>query len=440
MYINIRNILASLLIILSIAGCSGKPAQNIPSKEIIVWHWLSDRSDAFDALARKYKVQTGINVRFELYAPTMVYMSKVRAAAQTNTLPDIYGVHMERKDFASLIDGGLVADLTPYMDADNSAWKKSFFQAGLIMNTFQEGNQYDVKPGIYGVPIDINNIQLIYNLDLLKKAGWDTSRLPSTWQEFISLGDMLKKAGIQGMASGWGEPWMILCFADNMAWNIMGKEKVLATIRGEVPYTDPDWIKVFSLFRQMKDHGLVSDGIVTMVNKEAEQDFANERAAIAFNGSWCINVYESMNPDLKLAVAMPPKADPKNPMYIWCGTTSFVVNGRSQMKEEAIKFLQWLTDCNQQTELAVATNNIPSGKMCTDVLKGPIRQFTEGMEYAVHPRLLPVEEYPLVTEAFQKGVQSIIIGEETPEEVAKAVQEMKERETKKAERFKRIKR
>ena len=431
-----KYLFVTLLIALTISGCSGKPSQVTPSNEIVIWHWLSDRSDAFDALARKYKIETGVDIRFELYTPIHIYTSKVRAAAQAGKLPDIYGVLMEMKDFASLIDAGHVADLTSYMEENNAAWKNSFFKGGLIMDTFTDGNEYGVKPGIYGVPIDINNIQLIYNLSLLKKAGWDTSKLPSTWPEFIALGDMLKKAGIQGLVSGWGEPWMIHCFADNMAWNIMGKDKILATVRGQVPYTDPDWVKVFTLFKEMKDHGLLSDGIVTMVNKEAEQAFSNERAAIAFNGSWGVNVYDSMNPDLKFAVAMPPKVDPSRPMYIWGGTTSLMVNDRSPLKKDAVKFLRWLTECNQQTVIATETRNIPSAKACVGALEGPIMEFTAGMENVVHPRLLPVEEFPLVTEAFDKGIQSIIIGEATPETVARDVQDMKEREIKRAERFK----
>jgi raffinose/stachyose/melibiose transport system substrate-binding protein len=405
----------------------------------VVWHWLSDRSDAFDLLARKYKTETGINVRFELYTPIPIYNSKVRASAQANKLPDIYGVLLEMKDFASLIDAGLVADLTPYMDENNAAWRNSFFKGGLIMNTFPDDNQYGVKPGIYGVPIDINNIQLIYNLSLLKKAGYIQPEPPSTWSEFLALGDMLKKAGIPGMVSGWGEPWMIHCFADNMAWNIMGKDKILATIKGEVPYTDSDWVKVFDLFKQMKDHGLLSSGIVIMVNKEAEQVFANERAAIAFNGSWGVNVYDSMNPDLKYAVAMPPKMNPSRPIYIWGGTTSLMVNGRSPHKQDAVKFLQWLSECDQQTVIATETRNIPSAKLCVGTLDGPIMEFAKGMDNVVHPRLLPLEEFPLVTEAFDKGIQSIIIGEATPEAVARNVQDVKEREMKRADRLKAIK-
>jgi len=423
------------LVALSFTGCAKKSTESSIT-EIIVWHWMSDRVDAFDKLAAEYKNKTGINVKFELYAPTTAYAAKIRSAAQTNKLPDIYAVLLEMRDFASFIKAGHVHDLTSYMEVDNDAWKNVFYKSGLAMNCFSEGNQYGVKPGIYGVPTDVNNIQMIYNLDLLEKAGWDTSRLPATWDEFILLGDKLKKAGTPGLVSGWGETWMIHCLADNFAWNIMGKEEILATIKGEIPYTSPAWISVFSLFKQMKERGLLFSGVVTMVNKEAEQIFANERAAIAFNGSWCVNVYESMNPNLRYAVSLPPRVNLKRRMFIWGGTTSFVVNKASAVKEEAIEFLRWLTERKQQSFLAVETNNIPANRYSANMLKGPIAEFADDMDNVVHPRFLPIEEFPLVTEAFDKGIQSIIIGEATPLEIAENVEKTKLKETKKAARLK----
>lgn len=412
---------------IAVNGCAGKPKDK-NKKEIVIWHWLSEREQLFNEFAKEYKEITGITVKLQLYAPTSAYSFKIRAAAQAKTLPDIYGILMEMKDFASLIKAGHVVNLTPAMNANSGEWRNSLYSGGLIMNTFLEGNEYGVPPGIYGVPVDINNIQLIYNLNLLKKAGWDTTKLPATWDEFLALGRLLKKAGIPGMVSGWGETWMVHCMADNFAWNILGKDKILSTIRGNVPYTDPEWIRVFTLFKEMRDNGLISDGIVTMINKEAEQTFANERAAIAFNGSWCVNVYESMNPGLRYAVAAPPRVNETRPMFIWGGTTSFVVNNRSPMKKEAIGFLKWLTESKQECKIALETRNIPSNRECSNVLSGPIVQFADGMDNVVHPRLLPVEEFPLVTEAFDKGIQSIIIGESTPLEAAKMIQKTKERE------------
>ncbi len=73
--------------------------------------------------------------------------------------------------------------------------------------------------------IDVTNIQMLYNKDLFKQAGLDPNKPPETWDEFISDWHKLKAAGIPGLVSGWGETWMIDCFANNYAFNIMGERK-----------------------------------------------------------------------------------------------------------------------------------------------------------------------------------------------------------------------
>ena len=54
--------------------------------------------------------------------------------------------------------------------------------------------------------------------------------------------------------------------------------------------------------------------------------------------------------------------------------------------------------------------------------------FASAVDAAVHPRLFAVQEQSTVIEAFDKGIQSILIGEATPEQVANEVQAVKERE------------
>ena len=319
--------LSSFMVFLSVflAGCDQQGQKPGQVKSITIWHWMSDRESAFTELAKQYETETGIRVNFELYAPSDVYAQKVRAAAQTNTLPDIFGILGEKRDFASFVKSGYVYDLTEEMDKDSGAWKNKLFAKALGVNEFEQGNSFEIKPGIYGVPIDVTNIQMLYNKDLLQRAGVDT--LPKTWKDLVDVNRKLKAKGTQGLVSGWGEIWMIDCLASNYAFNIMGKDKVLDTIRGKVPYTDPDWIRVFDLFREMRDEGMLASGIVTMVNKTAEQLFANNRAAFAFNGSWCVNVYKGMNPNLNYGVMLPPQASDKYPMSIWGGAgSSFMVN------------------------------------------------------------------------------------------------------------------
>src|SRR6185503_14490272 len=118
-----------------------------------------------------------------------------------------------------------------------------------------------------------------------------------------------------------------------------------------------------SVFEQLNKNEALMEGIVTKPNKYAEQDFALERAAYAFNGSWCVNVYNEMNPKLEYGAMLPPKVVEAHPMKILGGAgSSFVVNDRSLHKEKAIAFLKWLTDKDQQVFLSTETKNLPSNR------------------------------------------------------------------------------
>lgn len=414
------------------AGCGGNSEISKPAVTISVWHWMTDRDNAFNELAKRYEEKTGIKVKFELYAPSDSYTQKVRAAAQAGTLPDIFGILAEKRDFASFVIAGHVANLSPDMEKDAGLWKNDFFSRAIAVNEFLPDNEFRVTPGIYGVPLDVMNIQMLYNKDLLKQAG--IKKPPKTLEEFLAMGEKLKALGIQGLVSGWGEVWMIDCFASNYAFNIMGEEKVMRTIKGEVPYTDADWIKVFGLFKELNDSGLLANGIVTMVNKTAEQLFANSKAAFAFNGSWCVNVYAGMNPNLSYGAMFPPNYG-EFPMKIWGGAgSSLLVNDRSLVKKEAIDFLRWLSSAEQQAYLSEVTKNLPANKNCLTKISPILSDFSQAMEATTHPNIWPVHEFPQVIEAFDKSIQSIIIGEKTPQRVAEEVQKIKERELQKRAR------
>ena len=428
----------SIFLILSLIsfvllGCGEKKEETaLPANKKItltVWHWMTDRDSALQALAAQYEQLSAVKVNFELYAPSDAYSQKVRAAAQGNNLPDIFSVLGEKRDFSAYVKVGYIADLTSYLEADNQEWKKRFFSKALATNEFAEGNAYGVKAGIYGIPIDMMAIMMLYNKALFKELGLDPNKPPVHWEDFLEIGKKIKEAKKQGLVSGWGEIWMIDCLANNFAINLMGKDKVLATIKGEVAYTDPDWIRVFTLFKEMQDAGLLYNGLVSMINKTAEQLFANGKAVFAFNGSWCVNVYQGMNPDLKYGVMLPPRVSDKFPGSIWGGAgSSFMVYDKSANKEEAVKFLRWLSDREQQIFLAQETRNLPSNKDAAGRISPVLAEFSRAIEYSTHPRIWGVSEFSQVIEAFDKGIQSIIIGEKTPEQVAQEVQKIKERE------------
>ena len=419
-------LLCLILFSVIFTGCAKKESN---SKQIVIWHWMTDRDDAFQKLAKKYEEKTGVKVKFELYAPSDVYTKKVRAAAQTNTLPDIFGILGESQDIARFVKSGYVVDMTPYLDAENGKWRNIFYEKAIATNEFKEGNAFGIKPGIYGIPIDVTNIQFLYNKKIFKQAGLDPDSPPKTWDEFIKAGEKIKALGKPVIVCGFAETWIIDSIASCFAINIMGFHKYEKTIKGDVPYTDKDWIKVFELFDELSKRKFFITGIVSLVNKQSERYFSREEAAITYNGSWAVNVFKGMNPNLQYGTMLPPAINPKNPVMIQGGAgSSFFVNSTSKMKDESIKFLKWITAKEQQLFLVKETNNLPSNKYTFEAGKhGILQEFADDMDKMFHPQTLNYYEKPRVLEYMGKGIQGIILGEKTPQQLAKELQELKEK-------------
>lgn len=407
---------------------SGCGSQMSREKKIVIWHWMNDRQSAFEELAQKYKEITGIEVEFKLFSPPDIYAQKVIAAARAKTLPDIFGILGEKKTLASFIKVGHILELSPYMKEGFPSWQERFYPQALEVTAFKKGNIYGVKEGIYAVPIDTTVMQFIYNKELFKKAGLNPQVPPQTFEDFISYAKRIKeKLGLSGFVCGWGESWLLYCLACEWAINIMGEDKFLRTLKGEVPYTDEDWVRVFSLFQRVKEEEILYPNITTMINKEAEDVFSRGGAGFSFNGSWCVNVYRQLNPQLSYGFFSFPKVGDKE-IKVWGGAgSSFMVNANSPNREEAVKFLRWLTQIDQQGFLVKETNNLPAIKGCEEYLPSVLKSLLPQLNSLTHPNLWSYNEDYRVLEVMNKGLQQIVMGIKAPQEVAQEIQRVKER-------------
>ncbi|MFA7073869.1 MAG: extracellular solute-binding protein [Endomicrobiaceae bacterium] len=412
---------------LTISGCGKKEGSKSDESSIKVWHWMTDRQAAFEKLADQYYKETGVKVVFETYAPTDVYKNKITAAASGQLLPDIFNPLSDKRELASYIKAGFIANLNDEM---NSGWKDVFFEKSLLQNMFEENNEWGVEPGYYGVPLDVSSLMIYYNKDLFAKAGLDPDNPPKTWKDFIEAGKKLRAAGIQPFVSGFGEAWLVGSFASSYQWNLFGKQGIIDTIEGKISYTDPRWVKIFELFEEMKENKMFASGIVTMINKDAERTFATGKAAMALNGSWGVNVYKSMNPSLQYGIMYPPSLpEAKYPLLVFGGDgSSMFVNAMSPNKDKAIAFLKWFTQREQQSFLAKETLNIPSNKESAQDLPEILKEFSKSIERTFDN--LPMIESWQVTNYINTNLQSVIIGEKTPVQAAEEVQAEKERQMK----------
>lgn len=400
-------------------------------KELVIWHWMSDRREAFQELGERYQQEKGLKVEFKLFSPPDIYSQKVIAAARGGNLPDVFGILGERKTLASFINAGYILNLAPYMERNKGQWKNSFYPQSLKLLIFAENNIYGVSSGIYGIPIDTTIMQFIVNKTLLAKAGLDPNKNPQTVDQFIAWAKAAKEnLDVVGFICGWGEGWLLNALATEWAMNTMGQNKFLKTIEGEVLYTDADWIKVFSLFAKLKASGILAPNIAIMTNKESEDAFAKSKALFSFNGSWSVNVYKQLAENLDYSFFSLPRVSEQYPVKVWGGAgSSFMVSANSIFKEEAVDFLNWLTQKAQQEFLIQQTNNLPSIKDCEESLPPNLRGLLGTFTNLTHPDIWPKNEDSRVIEVINRGLQQIVMGLKTPQEVAVEIQNKKDKVT-----------
>ncbi|UCC94717.1 MAG: extracellular solute-binding protein [Candidatus Omnitrophota bacterium] len=415
-----------LLLVFLVCGCTSKAPQE---KKIVIWHWMTDRKDAFGQLASRYENETSLKVEFKLFFPPDLYSQKVIAAARAGNLPDVFGILGEKKTFASFVKAGHIMPLTSYMEKDSGEWKNRFYPQTLDVVIFKNANAYGAEAGIYGVPIDTTVMQFVYNKTLFREAGINPHGYPRTFEDFIKYAQKVKTAlGVDGFVCGWGEGWLLNALATEWAINLMGEAKFFQTINGQIPYTDQEWIDVFSFFAQLKKSDILATNIATMTNKEAEDAFAKGKAALSFNGTWAVNVYAQLAPDLEYAFFSLPRVSGTQPMKIWGGAgSSFMVNSHSSRKDEAVKFLNWLTQKPQQEYLIEETSNLPAIRGCEESLPSVLQDLLLNFEMLTHPDTWPRNEDSRVIEVLNRGLQQIIVGLKGPREVAEEVQKTKER-------------
>lgn len=384
------------------------------------WHYFTDRAALLQQLADQYKQQTGVTVKMQLI-PGDTLGQKFQAAAQAKRLPDIAAAWTGvGEGLAPYAKQGAILNLQPHM---SDGWSNRFYPAHLTAASFQAGNTYGVAPGAYLAPLDANNMQLLYNKDLFAKAG--LAGPPKTFEEFLAAGDKLAAAGIVPFTSGFGS-WPLDAFAQMYQFNVVGEAKMNDTFTGKVAYTDPAWLSFLQLFERLRDSKVLAKGIIADDMPAAESLFVNGKAAMLFDGSWAIGVFKEKNPGFTaFDVALPPSvAGAAGQLAIPGGVgAQLMVVGTSPHKDEAVKFVRWLTDADQQVKYATESANLPANKEIAGQLDSSpvLKAFSSQMD-RVFPTL-PTAMPPAVQTTMHAGLQNILAGKSDARTVAAAMQQ-----------------
>ena len=114
------------------------------------------------------------------------YWTKLEAAAESNTMPDIFWMHTNQILYYT--EFGMLADVTNlYDDVDPEYYQKHFSEISI-------GNAQGFDGKMYGVPKDKDNIVLCYNKEMFDAAGVAYPDEDWTWDDMVDASEKIHAA------------------------------------------------------------------------------------------------------------------------------------------------------------------------------------------------------------------------------------------------------
>ncbi|ARI77716.1 ABC transporter substrate-binding protein [Halobacillus mangrovi] len=404
-----------LAFILILSGCSsesggdasGDSDSGEDSVTLTIGSWRTEDKASYQEVIDKFQEENpDINVEFEPSKNTE-YNTILNTALKSGEGPDI--IHL--RPYAPGIELADAGYLEPLDDLEGL---DKFAEDTLAASKGSDGKQY-------GVPLNISTTQMFYNKKIFDELSLEE---PKTWEEFISLNETLKKGGYTPISLGSKEGWLL-----SLSHGIIGpahyggNEFVDKITAGETDFTSEEFQTSIDAMDELKKYfpenyeGLGMEDIRTM--------FFTGDAAMFPLGSWEIEVLREMNPDLELGFFPMPSAVGKDPTITTWVDGSYAVNANSEHKEAAKKFVQFMTTeefgklFTEEFKMISAIPGIESDDQLVNDLSKAVEEMSTPYMMLVHfSGGNPTTKATLETE-----LQGMYLGERTPEEVAKAIQE-----------------
>ena len=155
----------------------------------------------------------------------------------------------------------------------------------------------------YGVPVGMdNNVGCLFaNMDLLKKAGYET--IPETYDELVKCCDKLISLGITpfGCAGCDGAEWCMCQVLETFVVNSCGAETFEKILTNKISWNNKEIIDAADLLKQMVDRGYFNQDILEIDFETVQRNFINGRYAFFLSDATNCYVFDKNHMNVKVS-------------------------------------------------------------------------------------------------------------------------------------------
>lgn len=300
---------------------------------LTLWGWSGKFQTDFTKIVIGEFEKEHPNIKVK-YMPDQGGNDKLTTLIAGGTPPDV--AILDRFLAGAWAAKGSLESLTPYLEMDSEISGNDYYPA-----VWAEGNYNNEA---YAMPFGTDNRGLYYNKTLMKEAGLDPNKPPTTIDELDSMAEKIFKKSTSGGYEQVGFiPWMGQSYLYTQSWNFGGEW----TKDGELTPNDPqivktlEWMTGYAKKYDMAKINKFND----VMGKTGINPFWTGKVGFMVDGNWILNDLKSnakVKPTFEWSVA-PMPSEEGYPQTTWAGGWSFAMPKGGKHPQEAWELLKFIT-------------------------------------------------------------------------------------------------
>lgn len=413
------NIAIAIVFVMSLLiGCTSKDSGSEANKDgkttiTFFYRWPNEPYKSyFKSVIEEYeKENKNINIE-EVTALNDDYKQKANVILGSKNPPDVFfswaGEYGQK-----FIRDGVALDLTKYYE-DDTDWSSQLIESQVEF--FKQNDK------VYGVPLFTDSKVFVYNKEVFDKLGL---KAPTTWSEFITVLDTIKKSGTTPLLLGNKAPWAAAHYVTALNQRMVPKA-VLDKDHSynQAAFSDPGYVQALEKLNELRPY--MNENPNASAHDETRNLFLGGKAAVIFMETLELTFLKDASfkwDSFKVPTIEGAKGDQEG---LIGAPEGFMVHSKSKHPDEAVKFLKFMMNkangerLIKETGLASVVKGAVNSNSATEAEVKAMDMIIDSGNMAIWT------DSALDTRIFKPygdGVQALLGGTMTPEEVMKAVQD-----------------
>ena len=310
----------------------------------------TSQKTALDTVLPSCSKQTGVKVDLTQMS-TDDLNQQLRVQLSSGTAPDLFRVSPGN---SSPVAAGILGKAGNLADISSSGWTDGLSDASRPLA--------EVDGKVMAFPVSSNAIVVAYNKKVLKDAGVS---VPTTWSEFLSAGESLKRSGVTPISAGYVDgvaiQFPIYALAASLVYGPNpGIDQQMTA--GKTSFSDDKaWQEVFTKFDTLAQKGYLTKDSLGTPEDQAMQALAGGKAGMMVLVSASLPaLYEyAENGADDFGVFALPATDDARQTYVPIAPDFLAVNAQASDVDAATKVIDCLAEPGNVNTAAKAIGSLP---------------------------------------------------------------------------------